>query len=174
MERGLLSSWLKKRLDEAGLLGSTTLREVIPPKPAGEIGPFEIEFISGPTARWIAWRWRFCTPLGSVIHTGDFKIDQPRGRRASRYALFRQVWGLRRAGGFRDSTNVERPDLPPSERAIVRESKNCAGPARRVILSCFASSILAFSKYRHRVRRRGTGNRVRRARMVDNVELRTR
>ncbi len=36
---------VKKRLEEAGLLDSTTLREVLPGRMA-EIGPFEIEFIS--------------------------------------------------------------------------------------------------------------------------------
>src|SRR5467141_1625526 len=66
---------VKKRLDEAGLLGSTTLREVIPSRLV-EIGPFEIEFISvtNSTVDCVALAIR--TPLGVVIHTGDFKIDQ--------------------------------------------------------------------------------------------------
>src|SRR5437667_11124306 len=66
---------VKKRLDEAGLLESTTLREVLPGRLV-EIGPFEIEFISvtHSTVDCVALAIR--TPLGVVIHTGDFKIDQ--------------------------------------------------------------------------------------------------
>ncbi|PYT52841.1 MAG: ribonuclease J, partial [Acidobacteria bacterium] len=66
---------VKKRLDEAGLLESSTLREVLPGRLV-EIGPFEIEFISvtHSTVDCVALAIR--TPLGVVIHTGDFKIDQ--------------------------------------------------------------------------------------------------
>src|SRR5260370_23373 len=43
---------------------------------------------------------------------------------------------------FSDSTNVERPGFTPSERAIVpRIEELCRSAPRRVILSCFASSI---------------------------------
>ena len=66
---------VKKRLEEAGLLDSTTLREVIPGRLV-EIDPFEIEFIpvTHSTIDCVALAIR--TPLGVIIHTGDFKIDQ--------------------------------------------------------------------------------------------------
>src|SRR5260370_37006407 len=66
---------VKKRMDEAGTLDSTTLREVVPGRLV-EVGPFEIEFISvtHSTVDCVALAIR--TPLGVVIHTGDFKIDQ--------------------------------------------------------------------------------------------------
>jgi len=66
---------VKKRLEEAGLIDSTTLREVIPGRLV-EIDPFEIEFIpvTHSTIDCVALAIR--TPLGVIIHTGDFKIDQ--------------------------------------------------------------------------------------------------
>src|SRR6266404_163326 len=66
---------VKKRLDEAGLLQSTTLREVIPSRLV-EIGPYEIEFIpvTHSTIDCVALAVR--TPAGVIIHTGDLKIDQ--------------------------------------------------------------------------------------------------
>src|SRR5258708_30029435 len=66
---------VKKRLDEAGLLESTTLREVIPGRLV-EVGPFEVEFISvtHSTVDCVALPIR--TPLGGAIHTGGFKFDQ--------------------------------------------------------------------------------------------------
>ncbi len=66
---------VKKRLEEAGLLDSTTLREVTPGRLV-EIGPYEIEFIpvTHSTIDCVALAVR--TPVGVIIHTGDFKIDQ--------------------------------------------------------------------------------------------------
>src|SRR5258708_18916098 len=73
---------------------------------------------------------------------------------------------------FSDSTNVERPGFTPSERAIVpRIEELCRSAPRRVILSCFASSI-------HRIQQViDIASRVNRKvafvgrSMVDNVEI---
>ena len=133
---------VKKRLEEAGLLDSTTLREVIPGRLV-EIGPYEIEFIpvTHSTLDCVALAIR--TPLGVIIHTGDFKIDQTPvdGAAFDLHALAKYgregVLAL-----FSDSTNVERPGFTPSERAVVpRIEELCRSAPRRVILSCFASSI---------------------------------
>ena len=133
---------VKKRLEEAGLLDSTTLREVIPGRLV-EIGPYEIEFIpvTHSTLDCVALAIR--TPLGVVIHTGDFKIDQTPvdGAAFDLHTLAKYgregVLAL-----FSDSTNVERPGFTPSERAVVpRIEELCRSAPRRVILSCFASSI---------------------------------
>src|ERR1700730_15249778 len=58
---------VKKRLSEAGLLDSTTLREALPGRLV-EIGPFEIEFIpvTHSTIDCVALAVR--TPLGVIIH----------------------------------------------------------------------------------------------------------
>jgi ribonuclease J len=163
---------VKKRLDEAGLLDSTTLREVIPGRLV-EIGPYEIEFISvtHSTVDCVALAIR--TPLGVVIHTGDFKIDQtPVGGAQFDLHSFAKYGTEGVLALFSDSTNVERPGFTPSERAIVpRIEELCRSAPRRVILSCFASSI-------HRIQQvidiAGRVNRkvafVGRS-MVDNVEI---
>jgi ribonuclease J len=133
---------VKKRLDEAGLLDSTTLREVLPSRLV-EIGPFEIEFISvtHSTVDCVALAIR--TPLGVIIHTGDFKVDQtPVGGAPFDLHAFAKYGNEGVLALFSDSTNVERPGFTPSERAIVpRIEELCRSAPRRVILSCFASSI---------------------------------
>jgi len=133
---------VKKRLEEAGLLESTTLREVIPGRLV-EIGPYEIEFISVTHSTLDCVALAIRTPLGVIIHTGDFKIDQTPvdGAPFDLHALAKYgregVLAL-----FSDSTNVERPGFTPSERAVVpRIEELCRSAPRRVILSCFASSI---------------------------------
>jgi ribonuclease J len=163
---------VKKRLDEAGLLESTTLREVLPGRMV-EIGPFEVEFISvtHSTVDCVALAIR--TPLGVVIHTGDFKIDQtPVGGAPFDLHSFAKYGNEGVLALFSDSTNVERPGFTPSERAIVpRIEELCRSAPRRVILSCFASSI-------HRIQQViDIASRVNRKvafvgrSMVDNVEI---
>jgi ribonuclease J len=163
---------VKKRLDEAGLLESTTLREVISGRLV-EIGPFELEFISvtHSTVDCVAIAIR--TPLGVIIHSGDFKIDQtPVDGAPFDLHTFAKYGNEGVLALFSDSTNVERPGFTPSERAIVpRIEELCRSAPRRVILSCFASSI-------HRIQQViDIGTRVNRKvafvgrSMVDNVEI---
>ena len=163
---------VKKRLDEAGLLESTTLREVIPGRLV-EVGPFEIEFISVTRSTVDCVALAIRTPLGVVIHTGDFKIDQtPVGGAPFDLHSFAKYGNEGVLALFSDSTNVERPGFTPSERAIVpRIEELCRSAPRRVILSCFASSI-------HRIQQViDIASRVNRKvafvgrSMVDNVEI---
>src|SRR5271165_5757623 len=145
---------VKKRLEEAGLLPSTTLREVTPGRLV-EIGPYEIEFIP-------------------VTHsTIDFKIDQtPVDGAPFDLHTFARYGAEGVLALFSDSTNVERPGFTPSERAIVPRIEDlCRSAPRRVILSCFASSI-------HRIQQViDIATRVNRKvafvgrSMVDNVEI---
>jgi ribonuclease J len=163
---------VKKRLDEAGLLDSTTLREVIPGRLV-EVGRFEIEFISvtHSTVDCVALAIR--TPLGVVIHTGDFKIDQtPVGGAPFDLHAFARYGNEGVLALFSDSTNVERPGFTPSERAIVpRIEELCRSAPRRVILSCFASSIHRIQQVIDIAARVGRKVAFVGRSMVDNVEI---
>jgi len=163
---------VKKRLDEAGLLQSTTLREVIPGRLV-EIGPYEIEFlpVTHSTIDCVALAVR--TPLGVIIHTGDFKIDQTPVDGAPfdlhSFARYGQEGVL---ALFSDSTNVERPGFTGSERAIVpRIEELCRAAPRRVILSCFASSIHRIQQVIDVAARVGRKVAFVGRSMVDNVEI---
>ncbi len=163
---------VKKRLEEANLLDSTILREV-PPGRRIEIGPYEIEFIpvTHSTIDCVALAVR--TPLGVIIHTGDFKIDQtPVDNWQFDLHAFARYGHEGVLALFSDSTNVERPGFTQSERSVVPRIEDlCRTAPRRVVLSCFASSM-------HRIQQvidvAGRVNRkvafVGRS-MVDNVEI---
>jgi ribonuclease J len=164
---------VKKRLDEAGLLQSTTLREVIPGGRLVEIGPFEIEFIpvTHSTIDCVALAVR--TPLGVIIHTGDFKIDQtPVGGAPFDLHAFARYGHEGVLALFSDSTNVERPGFTGSERTIVpRIEELCRAAPRRVILSCFASSIHRIQQVIDIAARVGRKVAFVGRSMVDNVEI---
>jgi ribonuclease J len=163
---------VKKRLEEAGLIDSTTLREVIPGRLV-EIDPFEIEFIpvTHSTIDCVALAVR--TPLGVIIHTGDFKIDQtPVGGAPFDLHAFARYGNEGVLALFSDSTNVERPGFTPSERAVVPRLEDlCRSAPRRVVLSCFASSIHRIQQVIDIASRVGRKVAFVGRSMVDNIEI---
>src|SRR6266404_224636 len=163
---------VKKRLTEANLLDSTTLREVIPGRRV-EVGPYEIEFIpvTHSTIDCVALAVR--TPVGVIIHTGDFKIDHtPVGGAGFDIHTFARYGSEGVLALFSDSTNVERPGITPSERAVVPRIEELARAApRRVILSCFASSIHRIQQVIDIASRVGRKVAFVGRSMVDNVEI---
>src|SRR4029077_10774132 len=128
--------------EEHALLDSAKLHEIAPGQHS-EIGPFKIEYlhVTHSTIDCVALAVR--TPLGVIIHTGDFKIDTTPvdGRPFDLHAFARYgqegVLAL-----FSDSTNVERPGSTLSERAVwtALEELLRAAP-QKVVVSCFASSV---------------------------------
>ena len=163
---------VKKRITEAGLLDATTLREVIPGRRI-EIGPFEIERIpvTHSTIDCVALAVR--TPVGVIIHTGDFKIDHtPVGGAGFDIHTFARYGNEGVLALFSDSTNVERPGITPSERAVVPRIEELARSApKRVILSCFASSIHRIQQVIDIASRVGRKVAFVGRSMVDNVEI---
>jgi len=133
---------VRRRLEERGLLEAAKLHEVTPGQII-RIEPFQIEFlhVTHSTIDCVALAIR--TPVGVIIHTGDFKIDPTPvdGKPFDLHAFARYgqegVLAL-----FSDSTNVERPGFTPSERAVVvRLEELFRAAPQKVLVSCFSSSI---------------------------------
>jgi ribonuclease J len=139
----------RNRIEEAGLLGRTNLVAVRDGE-RRRIGPFDCEFIPVTHSVPFAFATAYHTPVGTILHSGDFKLDlTPVDGRKTDLALMGEI--AKRAGGVRlllsDSTNAERPGFTPSEttvgvamRAVFREHAD-----RRLIVACFASHL-------HRIR----------------------
>jgi ribonuclease J len=163
---------VKKRLEEAGLLDSATLREVLPGRRI-ELGPFEIEFISVTHSTIDCVALAIRTSLGVIIHTGDFKIDQtPVDKVPFDLHAFARYGNEGVLALFSDSTNVERPGFTPSERTIVPRIEELARSApRRVVLSCFASSIHRIQQVIDIAERVGRKLAFVGRSMIDNVEI---
>lgn len=133
---------VKRRLEEHGLLGDATLREVKTGRKI-EIGAFEIEYIYVTHSTIDCAALAIRTPLGVVIHTGDFKIDPtPTDLRPFDLHALANYGQEGVLALFGDSTNVERAGYTPSERAVLPRLEELFRAApRKVIVSCFASSI---------------------------------
>jgi ribonuclease J len=132
----------KARLEEHGMAESVVLREMTPKNPF-EVGPFQIEFIHLTHSIVDSGALAITTPVGIVIHTGDFKFDPTPtdGRLSDLHTLAnygqRGVMAL-----FSDSTNVERAGMTPSERGVRERFAEIIAEAHgRVVVSCFSTSI---------------------------------
>jgi len=133
---------VENKLDEHGLLDSTTLNEMVP----GErfpLGPFTIHPIQVTHSLVDCVALAIHTPLGVLIHTGDFKVDPtPSDNRLFDLHTFAEYGKSGVLALFQDSTNVERPGYTPSERAVARKLDEVFAMARgRLFFSCFSSSI---------------------------------
>ena len=135
-------AYVEDKLDEHGLLDSTDLREIRP----GErfrIGPFTIHPIPVTHSLVDCVSLAIHTPLGVVIHTGDFKVDPtPTDNRLFDLHAFAEYGKEGVLALLQDSTNVERRGYTPSERAVHRKFDEVfARTGRRLFISCFSSSI---------------------------------
>ncbi len=83
------------------------------------------------------------TPVGIVLHTGDFKIDQtPVDGNITDFAKICELGQKGVLVMLSDSTNVERPGVTPSERLIGRTFEEAFSSEReRIIVATFASNI---------------------------------
>jgi ribonuclease J len=133
---------VERRLEEHEMLDDAKLNPVKP----GEhlvIGPFSIEFIHVTHSIVSSVALAITTPLGVIIHTGDFKVDPT----PTDNILF-DLHTLAEYGKrgvlllLSDSTNVDRPGYTESERAVGPRLEDLfVRSPRRLVISCFSSSI---------------------------------
>ena len=135
-------AYVEDKLDEHGLLDESDLRE-IRPGDRFKIGPFTIHPIQVTHSLVDCVSLAIHTPLGVVIHTGDFKVDPtPTDNRLFDLHAFAEYGKEGVLALLQDSTNVERRGYTPSERAVRRKFDEVfARTERRLFISCFSSSI---------------------------------
>lgn len=132
----------ESKLDEHDLLGDTLIHRVAP-RDVVEIGPFSVEFIRVSHSLVDCFSLAIKTPVGTIIHTGDYKVDEtpvigePIDLRSFRRYGQEGVLAL-----LSDSTNATVPGRTPSERAVIPAFEEIfAEAAGRIIVAAFASSI---------------------------------
>ena len=151
---------LRRRLEEASV--EADLREVAPGdvRPAGQGSPVTAEFLAVAHSIPDACGLALSTPQGTLLHSGDFKIDdRPVAGLPTDLA---RIEALGRSGVrllLSDSTNAEKPGRSPSESSV-REGLDAAFDRvpGRVLVACFASNV-------HRIQQvadaaRATGRRL--------------
>ena len=139
----LAMAMLEGKLEEAGVRDRTELRSVLP-RDVVRIGKhFFVEYIRNTHSIADSFTVAIHTPIGVVIHTGDFKIDHT--------PVDGEKFDLQRLAEhgekgvlclLSDSTNAESPGFTPSERAVFpnldREFSQANG---RLFVTTFSSSV---------------------------------
>ncbi|MGG6294617.1 ribonuclease J [Leptolyngbya sp. AN02str] len=139
----LAMALLQDKLEEAGVADRTELRTVRP-RDVVRIGKyFLVEYIRNTHSMADSFSVAIHTPVGLVIHTGDFKFDHT--------PVDGETFDVQRLAehGERgvlclisDSTNSEVPGYTPSERAVFPNlDRTFAEAAGRLLVTTFASSV---------------------------------
>ena len=132
----------ESKLEEHDLTGDTLIHRVSP-RDVVDIGVFSVEFIRVSHSLVDCFSLAIKTPVGTIIHTGDYKVDEtpvigePIDLRSFRRYGQEGVLAL-----LSDSTNATVPGRTPSERAVIPAFEEIFGEAEgRIIVAAFASSI---------------------------------
>ena len=135
-------AYVEDKLDEHGLLDDADLREMRPNE-RFKAGVFTVHPIRVTHSLVDCVALAIHTPLGVIIHTGDFKVDPtPTDNHLFDLHSFAEYGKTGVLALFQDSTNIERKGYTPSERAVRRKFDEIfAHTKRRLFISCFSSSI---------------------------------
>jgi ribonuclease J len=133
---------VEPKLQEHGLAGAYPL-VTVKPQDRVRVGPFEIEFIRVTHSIPDCVALAIHTPIGIVVHTGDFKIDQtPIDGEHFDVHRFAELGSAGVLALFADSTNIDRRGFTGSEREVVEAFEEIFTSATgRIIVAAFASSI---------------------------------
>lgn len=133
---------VRHKLEEHGLLLSTALYE-ISPRDILKLGAFELEFIHVGHSVVDGVGIAVKTPLGIIIHSGDFKISY-----SSNHSMLTDLNKFARFGEagvlalLSDSTNVEKEGYTISDNQIAETLAKIIDKSRgRVIVALFASNV---------------------------------
>ncbi len=139
----LAMSLLEGKLEEAGVSDRTELRTVSPRDVVRFGKSFVVEYIRNTHSMADSFTVAIHTPVGVVIHTGDFKIDHT--------PVDGEFFDLQRLAEYgekgvlcliSDSTNAETPGYTPSERSVYPNLDRVFSQAEgRILVTTFASSV---------------------------------
>jgi ribonuclease J len=139
---GFTMGLVKNKLQQHALLEDAQIN-IVKPKDKIQLGCFEIEFFNVTHSIVDSFALAIRTPLGTLIHTGDFKIDPT--------PIDGKLFDLHTVAAygdqgvlalFSDSTNAERSGHTASERTVNDRLESIFRTSKgRVVLSCFTSSI---------------------------------
>jgi ribonuclease J len=133
---------VQPKLEEAGIDPGNRLRTVSP-REVVTIGPFAVEFIRVTHSIPDCVALAITTPVGTIVHTGDFKIDQtPIDGRHFDLHRFAELGAKGVLALFADSTNIDRPGFTGSETEVVEAFEELLTSTQgKLVVATFSSSI---------------------------------
>jgi ribonuclease J len=139
---GLTLGLVEGKLEEAGL-HLHPQSKVVKPGETVQIGAFKVEWITVNHSIPGSCALAITTPVGTILHTGDFKFDQtPVDGVPADYQRLTELGNQGLLALFSDSTNAERPGYTPSERWVGKNIDDVFRNAKgRILMATFASNV---------------------------------
>ena len=133
---------VEPKLEEHGIDPGDRLRPVTP-RQTVTAGPFTIEFVRVTHSMPDCVALAIETPVGVIVHTGDFKIDQtPIDGEHFDVHRFAELGAQGVLALFSDSTNVDRPGFTGSETDVIEAFEEIfSSTPGRFVVALFSSSI---------------------------------
>ncbi len=133
---------VEPKLEEHGIDAAHRLKQVVP-RETVTIGPFTIEFIRVTHSMPDCVALAITTPIGTIVHTGDFKIDQtPIDGQHFDLHRFAELGAQGVLALFADSTNIDRKGFSGAETDVVETFEEVFTSAQgKLVVAAFSSSI---------------------------------
>lgn len=133
---------IEGKLEEAGMVMNRA-SQAVKPGESITIGCFAVDFFRVNHSIADAVGLAIRTPVGTIVHTGDFKFDQtPVDGEVTDFHKLTQLGREGVLALLSDSTNSERPGFTPSERVVGRTLDEVFRVAKqRVLVASFASNV---------------------------------
>ncbi len=138
----LTMAFIERKLEEHKMLNDVLLHRV-KANDVAKVGNFEVEFINASHSLVDCFSLIIKTPVGTVVHSGDYKIDDT--------PVIGKPYDLKTLGKYgdegilallADSTNATVPGRTPSERDVIPAFEEIFETAQgRIFVTTFSSSI---------------------------------
>jgi len=135
-------AFVEPKLEEHGIDPGKRL-QVVKPRQRVTIGPFVVEFIRVTHSMPDCVALAISTPVGTIIHTGDFKIDQtPIDGQHFDLHRFAELGTEGVLALFADSTNIDRPGFTGPETDVIDAFEELFTSTHgKLVVAAFSSSI---------------------------------
>lgn len=162
---------LEGRLEENGVSSSNL--EIIKPGDKITAGAFKMDFLRVNHSIPDAIAMAITTPIGVIIHTGDFKIDHtPVDGQVTEFNKFAEYGDRGVLLMLADSTNAERRGFTPSERSVGKIfDEQFAMAKSRIIVATFSSNVHRIQQVIHSAYKYGRKVAVMGRSMVNVVNI---
>lgn len=163
---------VNSKLGEHGLQGKVSLNEIAADKIL-ELGPFRIEFLEVAHSIPDGVGLGIHTPVGTIVHTGDFKLDQtPIDGRPTAMQRFAELGRNGVLLLLSDSTNADVLGYTAPERSVGQRLDSIFALAQgRIIVASFASHIHRIQQVMDTAVRHGRSLAIVGRSMVKNVNI---
>jgi len=160
----------QRRLRDRGVSGE--MRALLPGQPV-EAGPFRVYGIRVAHSVSDSLALAIETPVGTLIHSGDFKLDSTVAPEQQTDLETLAQWGERGVLALlSDSTNVERCQAARGEDDVIPAFEDVFARARgRVLVSCFSTALPRIERVARLAQRAGRQVCFLGRRMLDNVDV---